>query len=157
MSCSTQGNLIKGIYKTNRYGKYCLIGSAVESWSKIQKQLKSKLLKDLSPDKIITIFSNFILTATVCKNQAKLKLLCTDCLKFSSVWGIMLLLLEKHHFAKKKFFWPPVPEIWLPKITQKFETMTIFWISRENILWCPIDHMCLYWLLCSTWGSVMKK
>ena len=83
MSCSTQGNLIKGIYKTNRYGKCSQ--SAVESWSKIQKQLKNKLLKDLSPDKIKTIFSNFILRATVCKNQAKLKLLYTDCLKFSSV------------------------------------------------------------------------
>ena len=35
--------------------------SAVESWNKIQKHLKDMLLKDLSPRKTKTIFSNFYL------------------------------------------------------------------------------------------------
>ena len=35
--------------------------SAVELWNKIQKQLKSMLLKDLSPNKINTVASNFYL------------------------------------------------------------------------------------------------
>ena len=40
-------NLMKRFYKTNRYGKYSITVSAAESWDKIQKQLKSILLKDL--------------------------------------------------------------------------------------------------------------
>ena len=60
-SSSTQGNLTKLFYKTNRYGKYSMTVSAVESWNKIQKQLKDMLLKDLSPRKIKTIVSNFYL------------------------------------------------------------------------------------------------
>ena len=47
---------MKLFYKTDRYGKYSITVSAVESWSKIQKQLKSILLKDLSPNKIKIIF-----------------------------------------------------------------------------------------------------
>ena len=35
--------------------------SVVESWNKIQKQLKSILLKDLSPNKIKTVVTNFYL------------------------------------------------------------------------------------------------
>ena len=35
-SSSTQGNLIKLFYKTNRYGKCSITVSAVESWNKIQ-------------------------------------------------------------------------------------------------------------------------
>ena len=58
-SSSTQGNLTKLFYKTNRYGKYSVTVSAVESWNKIQKQLKDMLLKDLSPRKIKTNVSNF--------------------------------------------------------------------------------------------------
>ena len=58
-SSSTQGNLMKLFYKTNRYGKYSITVSAVESWNKIQKQLKSILLKDLSPNKIKTVVTNF--------------------------------------------------------------------------------------------------
>ena len=38
-----------------------IIVSAVESWNKIQKQLKYMLLKDLSSRKIKTIVSNFYL------------------------------------------------------------------------------------------------
>ena len=34
-SSSTQGNLMKLFYKTNRYGKYSIAVSAVESWNKI--------------------------------------------------------------------------------------------------------------------------
>ena len=49
-SSSTQSNLRKLIYKTNRYGKYSI--SAVELLSKIQKQLKNMLLKNLSQNKI---------------------------------------------------------------------------------------------------------
>ena len=60
-SSSTQGNLTKLFYKTNRYGKYSITVSAVESWNKIQKQLKDMLLKDLSPRIIKTIVSNFCL------------------------------------------------------------------------------------------------
>ena len=43
----------------NKYGKYSVTVSAVESWNKIQKQLKNMLLKDLSPNKIKTVVSNF--------------------------------------------------------------------------------------------------
>ena len=60
-SSSTQGNLMKLFYKTNRYGKYSITVSVVESWNKIQKQLKDMLLKELSPKKIKTIASNFYL------------------------------------------------------------------------------------------------
>ena len=58
---STQGNLTKLFDKTNRYGKYSITVSAVESWNKIQKKLKDMLLKDLFPGKIKIIFSNFYL------------------------------------------------------------------------------------------------
>ena len=58
-SSSTQGNLMKRFYKTDRYGKYSITVSAVESWNEIQKQLKSILLKDLSPNKIKTVVTNF--------------------------------------------------------------------------------------------------
>ena len=58
-SSSTQGNLIKRFYKTKRHGKYSIIVSVVESWNKIQKQLKDMLLKDLSSKKIKTNVSNF--------------------------------------------------------------------------------------------------
>ena len=44
--------------KTNRYGKYSITVSAVESWNKFEKQLKSILLKDLSPSKIKTVVTN---------------------------------------------------------------------------------------------------
>ena len=60
-SSSTQGNLTKLFYKTNRYGKYSITVSAVELWNIIQKQLKYMLLNRLSPRKIKTIVSNFIL------------------------------------------------------------------------------------------------
>ena len=54
-SSSTQVNLMKLFYKTNRYEKYLI---AVESWNKIQKQLKNMLLKNLSPYKIKTSVTN---------------------------------------------------------------------------------------------------
>ena len=60
-SSSTQGNLTKLFYKTNGYGKYSVTVSAVESCNIIQKQIKYMLLKRLSPSKIKTIVSNFIL------------------------------------------------------------------------------------------------
>ena len=40
---------------------YSITVSAVESWSKIQKQLKNMLLKDLSPNEIKIVVSNFYL------------------------------------------------------------------------------------------------
>ena len=43
---------MKLFYMANRYGKYSITVSAVESWNKIQKQLKSILLKDLFPIKL---------------------------------------------------------------------------------------------------------
>ena len=58
---STQGNLTKLFYKTNRYGKYSITVSAIELWDKIQKQLKNMLLKNLSPYKIKTVVTNFYL------------------------------------------------------------------------------------------------
>ena len=58
-SSSTQGNLTKLFYKTNKYGKYSITVSAVESWNKIQKQLKNILIKDLPPNKTKTAVSNF--------------------------------------------------------------------------------------------------
>ena len=51
-SSFAQGNLIKLFYKTITYGKYSINVSAVESWNKIQEQLKNTLLKDPSPNKI---------------------------------------------------------------------------------------------------------
>ena len=57
-SSSTQGNLTKLFYKTNRYGKYSITVSTIESWNKIQKQLKDMQFKDLSLRKIKTIVSN---------------------------------------------------------------------------------------------------
>ena len=56
-SSSVHGKLIK----TNKYGKYSKTISAAESWNKMQKQLKDMLLKDLSPNKIKTIASDFYL------------------------------------------------------------------------------------------------
>ena len=35
--------------------------SAVELWNKVQKQLKNMLVKDLSPNRIKTVVSNFYL------------------------------------------------------------------------------------------------
>ena len=63
-SSSTQGNLIKLFYKTERYGTCSITVSAVELWNKIQKQLKDMLLKDLSPNEIKTIVSDFYLSHT---------------------------------------------------------------------------------------------
>ena len=42
-SSYAQVNLMKLLYEKNRYCKYSIIVSAVESWNKIQKQLKSIL------------------------------------------------------------------------------------------------------------------
>ena len=36
-SSSRQGNLIKSSYRTNSYGKYSVIGKAVDFWNKIKK------------------------------------------------------------------------------------------------------------------------
>ena len=58
-SNSTQGNLTKIFCKTNKCGKYSITVSAVESWKRIQKQLKNILLKDLFPNKTKTVVSNF--------------------------------------------------------------------------------------------------
>ena len=58
-SSSTQSNLKNLFYKTNKYGKYSITVSAVESWNKIQKQLKNIILKDLPPNKTKTVVSNF--------------------------------------------------------------------------------------------------
>ena len=60
-SSSTQGNIMKLFYKTDRYGKYSITVNAIESWNKIQKQLKNMLLKNLSPYKIKTAVTIFYL------------------------------------------------------------------------------------------------
>ena len=54
-------SFIKLFYETKRYGKYSITVSDVESWKKIQKQLKGVLLKQLSPNEIKTIVSDFYL------------------------------------------------------------------------------------------------
>ena len=43
-SSSTQGNLMKLFYKTNRYVKYSITVSAVEPWNKIYPPIKLKQL-----------------------------------------------------------------------------------------------------------------
>ena len=45
----------------NRYEKYSITVSVVESWNKIQKQLKNMLLNDVSPNKTKTVVSDFYL------------------------------------------------------------------------------------------------
>ena len=55
-SGSTQGNLTKLFYKTNRYRKYSITVSVVESWNKIQKQLKICYLKIYPPIKLKQLF-----------------------------------------------------------------------------------------------------
>ena len=54
-SSSTESNLMKVFYKTNRYGKYSITVSVVKLWNKIQKQLKNMLLRELSSNKIKTV------------------------------------------------------------------------------------------------------
>ena len=44
-------NFIKLVYKTNRYGKYSITLSTVDSWNKIQKQVKICYLKIFTPIK----------------------------------------------------------------------------------------------------------
>ena len=46
ISSSLKANVKKLFYKTNRYGKYSVTVSTIESCKKIQKQLKDMLLKD---------------------------------------------------------------------------------------------------------------
>ena len=58
-SSSTQGNLTKLFYKTNKYEKYSITVNTVELWNKIQKQPKNILLKDLPPNKTKAVVSNF--------------------------------------------------------------------------------------------------
>ena len=60
-SSSTQGNLMKLFYKTDRYGKYSITVSAVESWDKIQKQLKVFHLKIYPPTKLKQLSLIYIL------------------------------------------------------------------------------------------------
>ena len=79
-SCSTQGNLIKLFYKTNRYGKHSITLSSVGSWNKIQQQLKDMLLKDLSHNEIKTIVSDFYLNHI--KNSLIMQKLCVTLLGY---------------------------------------------------------------------------
>ena len=50
-----QGNAIKLSYKTNRYEKYSVTVSVVESSNKIEKQFKKMSLKDLSSKKPLSV------------------------------------------------------------------------------------------------------
>ena len=52
---------MKLFFKTNRYGKYSITVTAVESRNKIQKELKNVLLKNLSPVKLKQLPLIFIL------------------------------------------------------------------------------------------------
>ena len=49
---------MKYFYKTNRYEKYSITVIAVESWNKIQKQLRNMLFKNLFPYKIKTVVNH---------------------------------------------------------------------------------------------------
>ena len=60
-SSSTQGNLTKIFYKTNRYGLYSITVNAVELWNKIQKQQKIYDLKIYAPIKLKQLLVIFIL------------------------------------------------------------------------------------------------
>ena len=60
-SSSTQGNLIKPFHKTDRYGKCSVTINAVESWNKVQKQLKICYLKIYPPIKLKQLLLIFIL------------------------------------------------------------------------------------------------
>ena len=51
---------MKDFYKTNRFGKDSITVSNVESWNKIQKQLKNILLKNLSSYKIRAVVFIFL-------------------------------------------------------------------------------------------------
>ena len=64
-----KGLLRKTFYKTSTYGKYSnsMNVSAVESWTRLQTQLKNILLKDLSLNKIKAVVSN--LNILSCKNK----------------------------------------------------------------------------------------
>ena len=50
---------MKRFDQTNRYGKYSITVSAVKSWNKIKKQQKSILVKEIYPNKIKTVATNF--------------------------------------------------------------------------------------------------
>ena len=52
---------MKLFYKTNRYGKYSITISAVESWNNIQKQLKNIYLKNYPPIRLKQLSLIFIL------------------------------------------------------------------------------------------------
>ena len=113
----------------------------------------------ISPSWICALLSSlqvFILVfKSHCKNHTKLELLYTNQFKFSSFLDIMLLLSEQNHFSKKNYFHHQYQlEIWLPKISPKFEAKKIFWISKDSTLWCSTDHICM---LCPRFGSVIKK
>ena len=60
-SSSTQGKLIKPSHRANRFEKYLIIASVIESWNKLQKQLKNTLLKELSTSDIKTVTNNIYL------------------------------------------------------------------------------------------------
>ena len=47
--------------KANKFKSVKTVKSVVELWNKIQKLLKNMLLKDLSPNKIEIVVSNFYL------------------------------------------------------------------------------------------------
>ena len=58
-SSSTLGRLIKLFYKTNRYRKYSVTVSVVESWNKTPKQQKicySKIYRAIKLKQLLTIF-----------------------------------------------------------------------------------------------------
>ena len=50
---------MKRFDQTNRYGKYSITVSAVKLWNKIKKQQKSILVKEIYPNKIKTVVTNF--------------------------------------------------------------------------------------------------
>ena len=56
---------MKPFYKTKKYGNYLVTVSATESWNRIQKQLEDIQLKDLSPQKIKAIVSDFYLKVVI--------------------------------------------------------------------------------------------
>ena len=97
ISSSTQGNLMKLFYMTNRYEKYSITASAVESWKKIQKQLENMLLKNLSPYKIKTDVTNFYFRGDIHTQVAMLNV-------NMMFWGVGVVDIDVRIVAKLIFF-----------------------------------------------------
>ena len=74
-----QGNLIKSSYRTNRYGKYSIIASTIDSWNKIQKNVETHYWKIYPPITLKQFLALFILNHTPCLHAQQ------PCMKFENL------------------------------------------------------------------------